>query len=78
MLAMILVTVLCNSELSGLQTTPVVFFAKEVNPRLPKRPWKTNGRLANRELTSLVKEATEQNHLPMYSLWASAAQLTQV
>ena len=30
----------------------------EVNPRLAKRPLKTNGRLANRCLTSLLKEAT--------------------
>ena len=29
-----------------------------VNPRLDKRPLKINGRLANRELISLVKEAT--------------------
>ena len=33
-------------------------FTKEVNPRLAKRPLKTTGRLANRGLTSLVKEAT--------------------
>ena len=33
-------------------------FTKEVNPRLAKRPLKTNGRLANLRLTSLVKEAT--------------------
>ena len=33
-------------------------FTKEVNSRLVKRPLKTNGRLANLELTSLVKEAT--------------------
>ena len=31
---------------------------KEVNWRLAKRPLKTNERLANRQLTSLVKEAT--------------------
>ena len=37
---------------------PVASFTKEVNPRLAKRPLKTNGRLANLELTSLVKEAT--------------------
>ena len=35
----------------------MAFFIKEVNRRLAKRPLKTNGRLANRELTSLVKEA---------------------
>ena len=35
----------------------VAFFTKEVNPRLAKRPLKTNGRLANRGLTSLVIEA---------------------
>ena len=36
----------------------VASFTKEVNPRLAKRPLKTNGRLANLELTSLVNEAT--------------------
>ena len=36
----------------------VAFFTKEVNPRLAKRPSKTNGRLGNCEFTSLVKEAT--------------------
>ena len=38
--------------------TTVAFFTEEVNPRLAKRPLKTNGRLANRWSTSLVKEAT--------------------
>ena len=38
---------------------PVVSFTKEVNWRLAKRSLKTNGRLANRQLTSLVKEATD-------------------
>ena len=33
-------------------------FTKEVNQRLAKRPLKTNRGLANRGLTSLVKEAT--------------------
>ena len=37
---------------------PVASFTKEVDLRLAKRPLKTNGRLANRGLTSLVKEAT--------------------
>ena len=36
----------------------VASLTKEVNWRLAKRPLKTNGRLANRQLTSLVKEAT--------------------
>ena len=36
----------------------VASFTKQVNPRLTKRPLKTNGRLANLGLTSLVKEAT--------------------
>ena len=36
---------------------PVASFTKGVNPRLDKRPSKTNGRLANLVLTSLVKEA---------------------
>ena len=38
-------------------------FTKEVNPQLAKRPLKTNGRLANRELTSLVKEARVSDSL---------------
>ena len=40
-------------------STPVASFTKEVNPRLAKLPLKTNRRLANRGLTSLVKEATD-------------------
>ena len=40
---------------------PVVSFTKEVHPRLAKRPLVFNGRLANRGLTSLVKEATGCN-----------------
>ena len=39
-------------------TRPVASFAKEVNPPLAKRPLIFNGHLANRGLTSLVKEAT--------------------
>ena len=39
-------------------TQSVAYFTKEVNQRLAKRPLETNGRLANRWLTSLVKEAT--------------------
>ena len=35
----------------------VASFTKEVNRRLAKRPLKTKGRLPNRRLTSLVKEA---------------------
>ena len=37
---------------------PVASFTKEVNPRLAKRPLKTNRRLAYRGLTLSVKEAT--------------------
>ena len=37
----------------------VASFTKEVNLQLAKRPLKINGRLANRRLTSLVKEATD-------------------
>ena len=50
------------------QTTFVAYFTKEVNPRLAKRPLKTNGRL-NRGLTSLVKEATDDSssrQMPWY------------
>ena len=39
--------------------TLVASFTEDVNPRLAKRTLKTNGRLANRWLTSLVKEATD-------------------
>ena len=37
----------------------MVSFTKEVNPWLAKRPLVFNGRLANRGLNSLVKEATD-------------------
>ena len=43
---------------TNISVSPVPSFTKEVNPRLTKCPLKTNGRLANRGLTSLVKEAT--------------------
>ena len=43
---------------SFIKQVIVACFTTEVNPRLAKRPLKTNGRLANLELTSLVKEAT--------------------
>ena len=38
-------------------------FTKEVNWRLAKRPLKINGRLANRQLTSLVEESTGVQHV---------------
>ena len=38
----------------------VASFTKEVNSRLAKRPLIFNGRLANRGLTSLVKEAAAE------------------
>ena len=41
-----------------LSIETVASFIKEVNPWLVKRPLISNGRLANRGLTSLVKEAT--------------------
>ena len=48
---------------------PVASFTEEVNPRLAKRPLKINGRLANLELISLVKEATG------VPVWVSGASL---
>ena len=48
----------CGASLDLNSLTPVASFTKEVNPRLAKRPLVFNGRLANRRLTSLVKEAT--------------------
>ena len=46
----------------------VASFTKEVNWRLAKRPLVFNGRLANRQLTSLVKEATGES-LIKYPWW---------
>ena len=43
-------------EYSGL--APEASLTKEVNPQLAKSPLKTMGRLANRGLTSLVKDDT--------------------
>ena len=43
-----------------LYTQHVASFTKEVNPQFAKCPLKTNGRLANLELSSLVREATDQ------------------
>ena len=51
----------------GTKQTPVASFTKEVNWRLAKCPLKTNGRFANRQLTSLVKEATGDQQ-PSYRL----------
>ena len=44
-------------------------FAKAVNQRLTKRPLVFKGRLANRGLTSLVKEATVDMH--MYQVFSA-------
>ena len=49
---------------------PVASFTTEVNSRLAKRPLDSNGRLANRWLTSLVKEATGEllrHYCPFYT-----------
>ena len=43
---------------TNYRNLPVASFIKKVNPWLAKHPLKTNGCLANRRLTSLVKEAT--------------------
>ena len=42
-----------------VKVAPVASYTKEVNLGLVKRQLKTNEHLANRGLTSLVKEATE-------------------
>ena len=47
-----------SNGMDTLKHSPVASFTKQVNPWLAKRPLKTNGRLANQGLTSLVKEAT--------------------
>ena len=41
----------------SINQAQLAYFAEEVNPRLVKRPLITNGRLANRGLTSSLKEA---------------------
>ena len=43
------------------EDVPAASFTKEVNSRLAKRPFVVNGHLANRRLTSFVKEATGSN-----------------
>ena len=63
---------LCRSYLKytvgeeALHLTPVASFTKEVSPRLAIPPLIFNGRLANRGLTSLVKEATGGNGFVQY------------
>ena len=47
-----------TSMAMAFQTT-VASLTKEVNPRFAKRPLIFNGRLNNRGLTYLIKEATE-------------------
>ena len=54
----------CHSAPTLIIKQPVASFTKEVNSRLAKRPLVFNGRLANLELTSLVKEATGDWHDP--------------
>ena len=55
-------THICLSKLTSIGSEngfwPVASFTNKVNPRLAKRPLVFNGRVANRRLTSLVKEAT--------------------
>ena len=46
------------SFILAILSPQVASFTKEVNSGLAKRPLVFNGRLANRGLTSLVKEAT--------------------
>ena len=53
----------CKPEVT-VSMTAVASFTKDVIQRLAKRPLKTSGRVANRGLTSLVKEATSVLKLP--------------
>ena len=63
-------TVLCDAQRMPIRIGSQTTFAtvgrghKEGNPRLAKRPLKTNGRLANLELTSLAKEAKTPKRAP--------------
>ena len=47
----------------------VASFTKEVNWRLAKRPLVFNGRLANHQLTSLIKEATDVSANKHWPTW---------
>ena len=49
----------------SINQAPLAYFVEEVNLRLAKRLLITNGRLANRGLTSSVKEAPCVCHLPV-------------
>ena len=50
---------LLHPQLQTSNKPPAASFTKEINSRLAKRPLVFNGRLANRGLISLVKEATD-------------------
>ena len=73
---------LCNMSLSGSElcnhNTPrtVASFTMEVNSRSAKRLLKTNGHLANRELTSLVIEANAYVRAPNRASTSAGAVLT--
>ena len=51
------------TQFADTYVLPMASFTNAVNPRLAKRPLIFNGRLANRGLTSLVKEATGLDEL---------------
>ena len=46
-----------QKSVAGNAIISVAYFTKEVNPRLAQRSLKSNGHLANLELTYLVKES---------------------
>ena len=54
-----LVIIFAHLKITNPSRTAVTSFTKEFNPWLAKRPLKTNGCLANRQLNSLVKDATD-------------------
>ena len=56
--------------------TPVASFTKEVNQWSAKRPLVFNGRLANHQLTSLVKEATVLSNTTV--IWFKLIQISRV
>ena len=64
----------CHNETALHMALTVASFTKEVNPRLAKRPLVFNGRLVNRGLTSLIKEATVASIIS-HSIWCRAEQL---
>ena len=64
---------ICAGQIDGksrfVEMPSVASLTEEVYPWLAKRPLKTNGRLANPKLTSLVKEGKVTSHDLNQGMW---------